>query len=146
MHQHDQKRKTYRHHLCVPSPSNSRQSRATRRWCWLQHQQDKAYSIRWSGWPFSEQGERTSNHASQHPSADSRWFRLLQARPSCRTHWKLFAVDTVERGEDRKMASQSVLDGTHCPDTRRRLPRGRLSHHWLMPPTLQAPRHPLPDP
>ena len=74
MHQHDQKKKNlpqdYRHHLCVPSPSNRRQLRDTRRSCWLQHQQNEVYSSRWSGWPFSERGERISNHMSQHPSAD----------------------------------------------------------------------------
>ena len=150
MHQHNQKRKTlpqdYRHHLCVPSASNRRQSRATRRWFWLQHQQDEEYSSRWSRWPSSERGERTSNHVSQHPLADWRWIRSSRVRPSYQTHWKLSAVNTGERNEDQKLGSQLVFDGTHCPDIRRRLPQGRLNHHWLTPPTRQAPRHPLPDP
>ena len=45
-----------------------------------------------------------------------------------------------------KLGSQSVFDGTHCPDIRRRLPQGRLSDRWLTPSTRQAPLHPLPDP
>ena len=69
-----------------------------------------------------------------------------QARPSYQTHWKLSAVDTGEKGEDQKLGSQSVFDGTLCPDTRRRLPRGRSSHQWLTPPTRHAPEHPLPYP
>ena len=74
VHQHDQKRKTlpqnYRHPLCALSPSHRRRLRPTRRRCWLQHQQDEAYSNLWSRWSFSERGERTSNHVSQHSSAD----------------------------------------------------------------------------
>ena len=45
------------------------------------------------------------------------------------THWKLSAGDTVERAEDRRLGSQSAFAGTRYPDTRRKLPRGRLSHH-----------------
>ena len=150
MHQHDQKRKTlpqgYRHHLCAPSPSKKRQLRATRQWCWLQHQQDEAYPSRWSGWPFSERGERTSIHVPQHPSADWRWSQSSRARPSYQTHWKLSAVNTGEKGEDQELGSQSVFDGTQCPNIRRRLPRGRSNHQRLTLPTRQAPKQPLPDP
>ena len=99
VHQNGQKRDTlpqgYCHRLCVLSPSIRRRSRATRRWCWLQHQQDEPYSSLWSGWPFSEQGERTSNRMSQQPSADWRWIRSSPARPIYQTHWKLFGVNTV---------------------------------------------------
>ena len=99
VHQHNQNRKTlpqdYRHHLCVPSASNRRRSMAIRRWCWLQHQQDVAYSSRWSGWPSSGRGGTTSNHVFQHISADWRWIRSSRARPNLRAHWKLSAVGTV---------------------------------------------------
>ena len=44
------------------------------------------------------------------------------------------------------MGSQLAFDGTHCPDSRKKLPRVRLSHRWLTPPTRQAPMHPLFDP
>ena len=93
MQKHDQKRKTlpqnYRHHLYVPCPSNRRRSMLA------------TTSIRWgilkslAGWPFSERGERTSNHASQHLLADWWWIRSWRARPNYRTHWKLSAADTV---------------------------------------------------
>ena len=90
VHQHNQKRKTlpqdYHHHLCVSSLSNRRRSLATRRCCWLQHQQDEAYSSRWSGWPFSERVEGTSNHASQYLLDGWWWFRSLRAQPNYRTH------------------------------------------------------------
>ena len=97
--QHDQKRKTLpqddRQYLCVPSPSNRRLSRATRRWCWLQHQQDEAYLSRSSGGPCWERGERTSNCTSQLVLADWWWIWSWRARPNNRTHWKLSDANTV---------------------------------------------------
>ena len=93
-----------------------------------------------------ERGERTSNHVSQHILAGWRWIRSWRARPNYRTHSKLSAVNTVEIGEGQKMVSQWVSNGTHCPDTRKKLPRGQLSHRWLTPPTHQAPMHPLFNP
>ena len=93
-----------------------------------------------------ERGEKTSNHVSQHILAGWRWIRSWRARPNYRTHSKLSAVNTVEIGEGQKMVSHWVSNGTHCPDTRKKLPRGQLSHRWLTPPTHQAPMHPLFDP
>ena len=61
----------YPRRLCVPSPSNRRQSGAKRRKCWQRRRPDVAYSSHWSGWPFSKRAGRISSPASQRPSTDS---------------------------------------------------------------------------
>ena len=70
----------------------------------------------------------------------------MQARLNCRTHWKLSAANNVSTGEDQNLASQLVSDVTHCPDTRKRLPREWLIRRWLKPLTRQAPKHLLTNP
>ena len=58
-----------------------------------------------------------------------------------RTHRKLSAANNVWRNEDQNTGGQVDFDGTHCPDTRRRLPQEWLIRRWSNELTRQAPVH-----
>ena len=119
---------------------------ATHQWCWLQCPKDEAYPSHSSKWLFSERGARTSNYVSQRLSAEWLWIRSWRARPNSRTHWRLSAANSAWASENQNLGSQLASDYAHCPDSRKRPPRGWLTRRWPKPLTRLAPVHLLFDP